>query len=165
MPGVPPSRERASARPPLRAIAQVCVGVSAALCTVFAVGQSTQTTPPPTVSSSTSSQETPPPRPAPIPLTPEQQALQNANRIQDPVQKLDALRKLQSELSASVAVMVRRQVDDAVLWHLVAQEEHADMSNREKDPLALACAPDGPQRPAVQVLSPREVQLGGPRAM
>ena len=39
------------------------------------------------------------------------------------------------------------------------------MSNLEKDPLELVCAPDGPQSPAVQVLAPREVPLGGPRAM
>ncbi|HYN09961.1 MAG TPA: hypothetical protein VES67_21435 [Vicinamibacterales bacterium] len=106
----------------LRAIAQVCVGVSAALCTVYAVGQATQTIPPPTTSSSTASQETatPPSRPAPVALTAEQRALQDANRIQDPVQKLDALRKLQSELKSSVAVFVVRQVDEAVLWHLVA---------------------------------------------
>ena len=39
------------------------------------------------------------------------------------------------------------------------------MSNLEKDPLELVCAPDGPQSPAVQVLTPREVPLGGPRAM
>ncbi|MFF2387858.1 pirin family protein [Agromyces sp. NPDC058104] len=39
------------------------------------------------------------------------------------------------------------------------------MSNLEKDPLELLCPPDGRQGSAVQVLAPREVPLGGPRAM
>ncbi|GAA1787565.1 pirin family protein [Agromyces lapidis] len=39
------------------------------------------------------------------------------------------------------------------------------MSNLEKDPLELLCPPEGRQGPAVQVLAPREVPLGGPRAM
>ncbi|HEY7475732.1 MAG TPA: hypothetical protein VH679_12015 [Vicinamibacterales bacterium] len=121
MPGIPPSRERASARQALRAIAQVCVGVSAALCTAYAVGQAPP--PPQTTSSAASTQEspTPPPRPAPLALTPEQRAFQDASRIQDPVQKLEALRKLQSEMSSSIATIVRRQVDEGILWHLVLQ--------------------------------------------
>ncbi|MFF2275551.1 pirin family protein [Agromyces sp. NPDC058126] len=39
------------------------------------------------------------------------------------------------------------------------------MSNLEKDPLELLCPPEGRQGPAVQVLAPRDVPLGGPRAM
>lgn len=39
------------------------------------------------------------------------------------------------------------------------------MSNLEKDPLELLCPPEGRQGDAVQVLAPREVPLGGPRAM
>jgi redox-sensitive bicupin YhaK (pirin superfamily) len=39
------------------------------------------------------------------------------------------------------------------------------MSNLEKDPLELLCQPEGRQGPAVQVLEPRDVPLGGPRAM
>lgn len=43
------------------------------------------------------------------------------------------------------------------------------MSNIEADPAELACGdrPEAadPLRPAVEVLTPREVPLGGPRAM
>lgn len=39
------------------------------------------------------------------------------------------------------------------------------MSNLEKEPLELVCVPDATHGPAVQVLTPREVPLGGPRAM
>lgn len=106
-----------------RAIAPVCVGFLAAVCTLDA-WQAAQTAPPPPVSSSQEVQTaaTPPP-PAPRPLTPEQRAFQDATRITDPVQKLEALTKLQSELAAAPAnaALVRRQVDDAILWHLVTQ--------------------------------------------
>jgi tetratricopeptide (TPR) repeat protein len=104
-----------------RTIVQVGVGVSVVIGTLAAADQTAQT-PPPTSSSAASSQEAPapPPRPA-LPLTPEQRAFQDANRIQDPAQKLDALRKLQADLSSSVATMVRRQVDEGILWHLVTQ--------------------------------------------
>ncbi len=40
-----------------------------------------------------------------------------------------------------------------------------DMSNLERDPVELTCRPDVPDGPVVQVLEPREVPLGGPRAM
>lgn len=39
------------------------------------------------------------------------------------------------------------------------------MSNLERDPVELLCPPDEPVGPVVQVLAPREVPLGGPRAM
>lgn len=39
------------------------------------------------------------------------------------------------------------------------------MSNLEKDPLELLCPPDGGRGASVQVLAPRDVPLGGPRAM
>ncbi|MCD2441582.1 pirin family protein [Agromyces sp. SYSU K20354] len=39
------------------------------------------------------------------------------------------------------------------------------MSNLEKEPLELVCPPDATRTLAVQVLTPREVPLGGPRAM
>ncbi|RZS64332.1 hypothetical protein EV187_2713 [Agromyces ramosus] len=39
------------------------------------------------------------------------------------------------------------------------------MSNLERDPIELMCPPDEPSGPVVQVLSPRDVPLGGPRAM
>ncbi|AWB96249.1 pirin [Agromyces badenianii] len=39
------------------------------------------------------------------------------------------------------------------------------MSNLERHPVELLCPPEGPAGPVVQVLSPREVPLGGPRAM
>ena len=89
-----------------RAIARICVGFLAAVCTLDA-WQATQTAPPPPVSSTQEVQTaaTPPP-PAPRPLTPltaEQRAFQDATRIQDPVQKLEALTKLQSELAAAPA--------------------------------------------------------------
>jgi hypothetical protein len=50
--------------------------------------------------------------------TPELRALDNANRIKDPGEKLDALRKVQIDLQGSIAVFVARQVDEAILWHL-----------------------------------------------
>ena len=106
-----------------RAIVQVCVGISATLCSLSAAGQATQTAPLPPASTAASGQETSspaPPRPAPA-LTPEQRAFQDANRIQDPVQKLDALRKVQADLKGSAAAFTVRQVDEAILWHLVAQ--------------------------------------------
>ena len=40
-----------------------------------------------------------------------------------------------------------------------------DMSNLERDPVELTCPPDEPSSPVVQVLMPRDVPLGGPRAM
>ena len=46
---------------------------------------------------------------------------QDANRIPDRDQKLAALRKVQADLKDSVAVFVRQQVDEAILWHLVTQ--------------------------------------------
>lgn len=39
------------------------------------------------------------------------------------------------------------------------------MSNLERDPVELLCPPDEPVGPVVQVLAPRDVPLGGPRAM
>lgn len=39
------------------------------------------------------------------------------------------------------------------------------MSNLERDPVELLCAADEPAGPVVQVLAPRDVPLGGPRAM
>ena len=39
------------------------------------------------------------------------------------------------------------------------------MSNLERDPVELLCPPDAPTGPVVQVLAPRDVPLGGPRAM
>jgi len=39
------------------------------------------------------------------------------------------------------------------------------MSNLERDPVELLCPPDDPAGPIVQVLAPRDVPLGGPRAM
>ncbi|MFE6254781.1 pirin family protein [Agromyces sp. NPDC057865] len=39
------------------------------------------------------------------------------------------------------------------------------MSNLERDPVELLCPPDEPAGPIVQVLAPRDVPLGGPRAM
>ena len=39
------------------------------------------------------------------------------------------------------------------------------MSNLERDPVELMCPPDEPSGPVVQVLSARDVPLGGPRAM
>ena len=43
------------------------------------------------------------------------------------------------------------------------------MSNTEADPAALACgdrpAAADPDRPDVEILTPRDVPLGGPRAM
>jgi redox-sensitive bicupin YhaK (pirin superfamily) len=39
------------------------------------------------------------------------------------------------------------------------------MSNLERDPVELLCPPDEPVGPIVQVLAPRDVPLGGPRAM
>ena len=39
------------------------------------------------------------------------------------------------------------------------------MSNLERDPVELLCAPEAPAGPVVQVLDWREVPLGGPRAM
>ncbi|MFD4421857.1 pirin family protein [Agromyces sp. NPDC058484] len=39
------------------------------------------------------------------------------------------------------------------------------MSNLERDPVELLCPPERPPGPVVQVLAPREVPLGGPRAM
>ena len=53
--------------------------------------------------------------------TPEQRALQDALRIQDPIAKLAALRKLRSDLTGPVAAYLGRQVDEAILWHLVDQ--------------------------------------------
>ena len=40
-----------------------------------------------------------------------------------------------------------------------------DMSNLERDPVELVCPPEAPSGPVVQVLTPRQVPLGGPRAM
>jgi redox-sensitive bicupin YhaK (pirin superfamily) len=39
------------------------------------------------------------------------------------------------------------------------------MSNLERDPVELLCPPDATTGPVVQVLAPRDVPLGGPRAM
>jgi quercetin 2,3-dioxygenase len=39
------------------------------------------------------------------------------------------------------------------------------MSNLERHPVELLCSPDEPRGPVVQVLAPRGVPLGGPRAM
>ena len=39
------------------------------------------------------------------------------------------------------------------------------MSNLERDPVELTCPPDEPSGPVVQVLTARDVPLGGPRAM
>ena len=105
-----------------RAIARICVGFLAAVCALDA-RQSAQTTAPPVSSAQEVQTAAPPAPPAPRPLTPEQRAFQDASRIQDPVQKLEALTKLQSELASApaLAAIVRRQVDEAILWHLVAQ--------------------------------------------
>ncbi|QEO15085.1 pirin family protein [Agromyces intestinalis] len=39
------------------------------------------------------------------------------------------------------------------------------MSNLERDPVELLCPPEQPTAPLVRVLTPRDVPLGGPRAM
>ncbi|WP_394553075.1 pirin family protein [Agromyces sp. MMS24-JH15] len=39
------------------------------------------------------------------------------------------------------------------------------MSNLEHDPVELRCPPDAPAGPVLEVLAPRDVPLGGPRAM
>src|SRR5262245_10817392 len=98
----------------LRAIAQVGLGLSLTIC--LRAGQN-----PPTQSAGSAQQApTSPPRVV-AQETPEQRALQDADRIQDPVEKLAALRKVRADLTGPVAAYLGRQVDEAILWHLVEQ--------------------------------------------
>ena len=100
-----------------RAIVQVCVSLVAGLCTLHATNQSAQTIPPPGPPEPQAA--APVTRPAPGFSTPEMRAFEEANRIPDRDQKLAALRKVQADLKGSVALFVVREVDEAILWHLV----------------------------------------------
>lgn len=98
-----------------RAIVQVCVSLFAAAGLLHAASQSAQSGPPPV-----SAQQEPATTPVRPPPTPEMRALQDANRIQDRAQKLEALRKVRADFANSRPVVLR-QLDEVILWHLVAQ--------------------------------------------
>ena len=112
-----------------RAIVQVCVSLVAGLCALDATSQSAQTIPPPGPPQPQAA--APVARPAPGFSTPEMRALEEANRISDRDQKLAALRKVQADLKGSVAVFVVREVDEAILWHLITQDDLAERDFRE----------------------------------
>jgi tetratricopeptide (TPR) repeat protein len=95
----------------LRAIAQSGLGLALTVCSL--AGQS-----PP----AGGAQQTPPPPSRVVAQqTPEQRAFQDASRIQDPVEKLAALRKIQTDQGATNPFSIGRQIDEAILWHLVTQ--------------------------------------------
>ncbi len=100
-----------------RLIVQVCVSLLAVAGLHAATSRRQQTSAPP----QTPRPQTSPAQLNPVAGTPEQRAFQEATRIQDPAKKLEALRKVRADLSGSVAVFVVRQVDEAILWHLVTE--------------------------------------------
>ena len=98
----------------LRAVSRVALGLSLTICSAGVQN-------PPTTTAGSAQQTPTPPLRVTAQQTPEQRALQDAIRIQDPVEKLAALRKVRSELTGPVAAYLGRQVDEAILWHLVEQ--------------------------------------------
>jgi tetratricopeptide (TPR) repeat protein len=115
----------------LLAVSRVALGLS---LTVSSAGVQNPSTP-----SAGNTQQTPAqPLRVTAQQTPEQRALQDATRIQDPVEKLAALRKVRSELTGPVAAYLGRQVDEAILWHLVEhfrdrRDEIAEAFDRVRD--------------------------------
>ena len=88
----------------LRAIAQAALGLALAVCSI--AGQSA----PP--AGGTQQSPTSPPRTA-AGQTPEHLAFYEASHIQDPVEKLAALRKVRADLAGPTAAYLGRQLDDS----------------------------------------------------